>query len=92
MWRARLPVPDSLGNVAATADSMGMSFFVLWRHGARFVGHTGSQAGFRSFFYINPVTHAAVIAVYNTSNDVREAESASGFRAVRDSALSLIAH
>lgn len=91
MWRARYLAGEPVATPDVPADSIGMSFFVLWRAGARFVGHTGSQAGFRSFFYINPVTRAGVIAAFNTTNYARSRESAAGFRAVRDSALALIA-
>lgn len=91
MWRARYSAVEPVAGVEMPADSIGMSFFILWRNGTRFVGHTGSQAGFRSFFYINPATRSGVIAVFNTSNDARPDESAAGFRAVRDAALALIA-
>ena len=91
MWRSRYLATEPVAGAAAAPDSMGLSFFVLWRRGARFVGHTGSQAGFRAFAYLNPSTGAAVIAVFNTRNDARPEESAAGFRAVRDAALGLIA-
>jgi CubicO group peptidase (beta-lactamase class C family) len=92
MWRARYLAAEPVATAPEAADSMGMSFFVLWRHGARFVGHTGSQAGFRSFFYINPLTRAGVVAAFNTSNVVDPDASAAGFRAIRDAALAVIAH
>ena len=71
MWRP--VVPMSAGYAAATNQSMGLSFFVQSRGGesrpdARIVGHTGSQAGFRSFMYLNPANGMAVIAVFNTTN------------------------
>lgn len=90
MWQARLPATEPVAG-GAQPDSVGLSVFVLWRHGVRFVGHTGSQAGFRAFAYLNPATGATVIAVFNTRNDAREDESAAGFRDVRDRALALIA-
>jgi CubicO group peptidase (beta-lactamase class C family) len=62
MWRSRHLATEPVAGAAAATDSMGLSFFVLWRRGARFVGHTGSQAGFRAFAYLNPSTGAAVIA------------------------------
>jgi CubicO group peptidase (beta-lactamase class C family) len=92
MWRARYLATEPVATTAAAADSMGMSFFILWRRGTRFVGHTGSQAGFRSFFYINPAARAGVVAAFNTTNLVRGDSSDAGFRAIRDSALALIAH
>ena len=93
MWHARYLAVEPLEPPppAAPTDSMGMSFFILWRDGTRFVGHTGTQAGFRSFFYLNPATAGAVIAVLNTRNEARPEESSAGFREIRDRALALIA-
>ena len=87
MWRSRFPVPGP----DAGPDSIGLSFFVLHRAQRRFVGHTGSQAGFRSFFYLDPETRTAVIAAFNTSNEVTPERSAAGFNAVRDAALAMLA-
>jgi len=86
MWRPLLATRDS----TAPGDSVGLSFFVLWHGGTRVIGHTGHQAGFRSFFYLNPRTTAAVIAAFNTSNEADNDRSEQGFRAVRDAALELI--
>jgi CubicO group peptidase (beta-lactamase class C family) len=54
----------------------------------RIIGHTGSQKGFRSFFYVNPATGAGAIAVYNTIVRVRSEDGDledydSGFVALR---------
>ena len=87
MWRPVVATADS----TAPGDSVGLSFFVLHRGGVRVVGHTGHQAGFRSFFYLNPRTRAAVIAAFNTTNDVDPARSEAGFRGIRDEAVELIA-
>jgi CubicO group peptidase (beta-lactamase class C family) len=93
MWESRYLASDPVAAATpkAIADSVGLSFFILWRHHTRFVGHTGSQAGFRAFLYIDPATRAAVLASFNTRNDARPEESAVGFRAIRDDALQLIA-
>src|SRR5437660_1773675 len=85
-WRP-LFVTDS----EAPGDSVGLSFFVLWRNGVRFVGHTGHQAGFRSFFYFHPKTAAAGIAVFDTTNAARQAASAQGFKHIIDAGLGVIA-
>jgi CubicO group peptidase (beta-lactamase class C family) len=85
MWHARFPTDST------TADSIGLSFFILPRGGARFVGHTGSQANFRSFFYIDSRTGNGVVAAFNTSNDAAPERSEAGFRAVRDAALIMLA-
>ncbi len=86
MWRSRFPIPGEAG-----PDSVALSFFVLHRAQRRFIGHTGSQAGFRSFFYVDPETQSGVIAAFNTSNDAHPDSSASGFTVVRDAALAMLA-
>ena len=90
MWRARYLAVEPVAGEVTPADSMGLSFFILWRGGTRFVGHTGHQAGFRSFFYINPATGSGVVAAFNTTNDADNERSEAGFRALRDSALALL--
>ena len=91
MWRARYLAVEPVAGEVSPADSMGLSFFILWRGGTRFVGHTGHQAGFRSFFYINPATGSGVVAAFNTTNDADNDRSEAGFRTVRDAALALVA-
>ncbi len=86
MWQSLYPADSE-----APGDSVGLSFFMVTRGGTRFVGHTGHQAGFRAFFYLDPNARAAVIAAFNTTNEAREEESARGFNAIRDAALELIA-
>ncbi len=71
MWRAVVPV-DSV-------EQMGLGFFIAQQGEARRVGHTGEQAGFRSFFYFNPATKLGVIGVVNTTNDVRGRASSEAF-------------
>lgn len=63
-------------------QEMGLSFFLRREGGRRLVGHTGTQANFRSFFWLDPASRRAVIGVVNTSNDVDPAASARGFEAV----------
>jgi len=63
----------SQGYESSANQWMGLSFFVLDRGGQRILGHTGSQAGFRSFYYFDPETQAGVIAVFNTSNSAAPA-------------------
>lgn len=65
MWRAVVPYGGEEGK---HGDSMGMSFFIHPRGEEVIVGHTGSQAGFRAFLYLNPKTRDVVLAAYNTTN------------------------
>lgn len=60
MWEPVLPTGQG-------ADSVGLSFFITRVNGVRLVGHTGSQRGFRSFFYLDPQSAAGVIAVFNAA-------------------------
>ncbi len=46
--------------------STGLGFFIIPAQGTELIGHTGSQAAFRSFFYLHPETGSAIIAVFNT--------------------------
>jgi CubicO group peptidase (beta-lactamase class C family) len=86
MWKPGLPMAQ--GYESAPNEWMGLSFFVLDRNGQRILGHTGSQAGFRSFYYFDPASGAAVVAVFNTSNS---AAPASKLQArVTDAALDLL--
>jgi CubicO group peptidase (beta-lactamase class C family) len=64
MWK---PVVPAGGN-AARKGSVGLGYFLTdFPDGDRLIGHTGSQAGFRSFFWIHPKSRTAIIAVFNTS-------------------------
>jgi hypothetical protein len=54
------------------------------------IGHTGSQAGFLSFLYLNPATGVGVVAAFNTASDLPEAGRKSAFRVIRDAALDLM--
>ena len=87
MWKPGMPM--SQGYESAANEWMGLSFFVLDRGGQRILGHTGSQAGFRSFYYFVPETQTGVVAVFNTTNSAAPASKLQ--RQVVDAALSLIA-
>jgi CubicO group peptidase (beta-lactamase class C family) len=73
MWTAVVPV-DSV-------ESMGLGFFLLQEGKGQRIGHTGEQAGFRSFFYLNPATRQGIVGVVNTTNDVRGRASNEAFNA-----------
>lgn len=46
---------------------VGLGFFLEERHGVRLIGHTGSQAGFRSFFWIHPESGRGILVNLNTA-------------------------
>jgi CubicO group peptidase (beta-lactamase class C family) len=62
MWRPILPTGSH-----EEGDSVTAGFFALDAGGRRFIGKTGSQAGYRSFIYIEPATRAGAVGVVNTS-------------------------
>jgi CubicO group peptidase (beta-lactamase class C family) len=84
MWRPLHPMSAS----ATAPDSMGLSFFVVHRQGGTIIGHTGSQAGFRSFMFFNPATTAVVIAAFNTTNESSPARTA--YTRMYEAALTLL--
>lgn len=86
MWRPGQPMSAT----APPTEWMGMSFFVLDVQGTRLIGHTGSQAGFLAFFYLNPANKKAVIAAFNTASDDDSEGRKSAFSQIRDRALELL--
>jgi len=98
MWRPVVAMntePDYL-------EYMGLSFFLDKRTGpsgtTTFMGHTGSQAGFRAFVEFNPTRRKAVIAAFNTSHAAGHSEtetervrrSHDGFDALREQAFGIL--
>ena len=84
MWHPLHPMSET----AAAPDSMALSFFVVHRGTATILGHTGSQAGFRSFIFFNPMTTSAVIAAFNSSNEAEPARAA--YLRMYEAALALL--
>jgi CubicO group peptidase (beta-lactamase class C family) len=84
MWRPVVPTGEGQG------AAVGLGFFLLTVDGSRLVGHTGEQAGFRSFFYLNPATRTAVIGAVNTTNDARPAASGMAFQEALRAAVRLL--
>ncbi|HEX4022341.1 MAG TPA: serine hydrolase domain-containing protein [Acidobacteriaceae bacterium] len=68
MWKPLLPIPpDSDFPPRAGADDfVASSFFVHTDGTLHLVGKSGSQNGFLSNFYIDPVSRSAYIVAYNT--------------------------
>jgi CubicO group peptidase (beta-lactamase class C family) len=75
MWRMVVPL------AADSPEGMGLGFFTLNAGGTMLIGHTGEQAGFRSWIYFNPASRAGVIACVNTTDDARPEDSERAFRA-----------
>jgi CubicO group peptidase (beta-lactamase class C family) len=82
MWRTVVPVEGP--------ESMGLSFFLLDLGGRKLVGHTGQQAGFRSFLFLDPASGTAVVAATNTINRTRGAASNTDWQALTRAAARLL--
>ncbi len=83
-WRPVVPTGNDEG------EAMGLGFFLLPAGRDTLVGHTGEQAGFRSFVYFNRQTRTGVIGVVNTTNDARPDESGRAFRRALVAATGLL--
>lgn len=86
MWQPVAPMTQ--GYEAAAQQWMGLSFFLLGSSEQRLIGHTGSQAGFRAFYYFNPRTGAGVLAAFNTTNQAAPATAA--YQRMHAAALALL--
>lgn len=47
-------------------DQIGLTFFVMDRDGQRFLGHTGGQKDFVTFFYVHPASGTGACGAFNT--------------------------
>lgn len=64
MWEPLYP----LGDDGYGPEYRGLTFFLIEAEGRRYIGHTGSQQGFLSFFYLDPATQTAALAAVNTTD------------------------
>ncbi len=88
MWRPIVPMDPAEG----LGDAVGLSFFLFPKEGTTtLVGHTGEQAGFRSFIYFNPRTTMAVIGAVNTTNEAHADASNTAWIAITRQARTLLA-
>jgi len=85
MWRPVVPMNQS----AERPESMGLSFFLSPRGAETFIGHGGSQAGFRAWLEFNPRTGAAIISAFNTAHEFghNEAENKAARKAAEAAAV-----
>jgi CubicO group peptidase (beta-lactamase class C family) len=98
MWRPVMAMDTARDRL----EFMGLSFFLDRRTSpsgtTTFIGHTGSQAGFRAFIEFNPANRKAVIAAFNTSHASGHSESETdrarqsrdGFNALREQAFAIL--
>jgi CubicO group peptidase (beta-lactamase class C family) len=88
MWRPLYPTAVDSAN--APVEWIGLSFFIRNNGRATFIGHTGSQAGFLAFVYLNPANGWGVVAAFNTASELGSGGKPPAFLTARDGALKLI--
>jgi CubicO group peptidase (beta-lactamase class C family) len=74
MWK---PVVIT-GTQDGIRSSVGLSYFLTDDGTTQVIGHTGSQAGFLSFLWVNPATKTGIVVALNTNSAVRGTPSALG--------------
>ena len=89
MWKPLYPT-DITKTTPDDLESMGLSFFVVRTGRTELIGHTGSQAGFLAFFYLNPENGKAVMAAFNTDSDPPARGPDTAVQIIRKAALKLI--
>lgn len=72
----------SVGDDGRTRRAVGLTFFILEHDGATYVGHTGSQKAFFSFFYIHPPTGTAAIVALNSTGSSQDGPAPPNARAL----------
>lgn len=92
MWRPLYPTGTA---TPEQVESMGMAFFVVKRGATTLIGHSGEQAGFVSFMYLNPTTGSGIVAVFNTNSDLKvgtgpEGSGPTAFNLIREAAMKII--
>jgi CubicO group peptidase (beta-lactamase class C family) len=61
-------------------DAMGLTFFIEDNFGQHFIGHSGTQNGFITHFYLQPDTRIAYIIAFNTQAMPTEKDSSQDTR------------
>ncbi|HUQ83092.1 MAG TPA: serine hydrolase domain-containing protein [Gemmatimonadaceae bacterium] len=87
MWKPVVPTAQGYGS---ENDFMGLSFFGTKRDGVTYMGHTGSQAGFRAFMYFDAGKKTAVLVAFNTTMQRSTPGARAAQKAMTDAALGLL--
>jgi len=87
MWR---PVVQTESGYGSESDFMGLSFFGTRRNGVTYMGHTGSQAGFRAFMYFDATKKTAVLVAFNSTMQRSTPGARKAQQAMTEAALGLL--
>ena len=69
MWQPQVAItPDAIVTPGGKQrkDALGLTYFIEDNFGQHFIGHSGSQNGFISHFYVRPDNRTAYVIAFNT--------------------------
>ena len=66
MFRPVVEVLNQPANGKGRKDHVGLMFFIEDNFNQNFIGHSGTQNGFRTHFFINPATRSGYLVAFNT--------------------------
>jgi CubicO group peptidase (beta-lactamase class C family) len=78
MWQPQIKIEPAASDGESRKDAMGLTYFIEDNFGQHFIGHSGTQNGFLSHFYLRPDTRTAYIIAFNTHAIGKEQEADTG--------------
>jgi hypothetical protein len=78
MWQPQVKIEPAATDGKNRQDAMGLTYFIEDNFGQHFIGHSGTQNGFLSHFYLRPDTRTAYIVAFNTHAIGKENEADTG--------------
>jgi CubicO group peptidase (beta-lactamase class C family) len=66
MWQPQVKIEPAATDGKDRKDWLGLTYFIEDNFGQHFIGHSGSQNGFISHFYVRPDSRTAYIVAFNT--------------------------
>ncbi len=80
MWQPQVKIEPAATDGKARKDWLGLTYFIEDNYGQHFIGHSGSQNGFISHFYLRPDSRTAYLVAFNTHAIPTEKDSGQNTR------------
>lgn len=78
MWQPQVAIEPTANDGEHRQDALGLTYFLEVNFGQHFIGHSGTQNGFLSHFYLRPDARTAYIVAFNTHAISNDAEAETG--------------
>lgn len=78
MWQSQIAIELAAQDGENRKDAMGLAYFIEGNFGQHFIGHSGTQNGFLSHFYLRPDARTAYIVAFNTHAIPKDTEADTG--------------